>query len=78
VRPVGFKSYAHLFYTNKPDPGVDTTIDDYSTMAFGDPGKTACFVAKINNLGDLPNLQGCHEVYRKNGFVFFEKEYVKK
>lgn len=74
VRPVGFKSYAHIFYTCKQDPGPDKTIDDYSTMAFGNPGKTACFVAKITHLGDLPNLPGCKEVYRKNGFVFFEKQ----
>jgi 4-amino-4-deoxy-L-arabinose transferase-like glycosyltransferase len=76
VRPVGFKSYAHLFYTCKQNPGADKTLDDYATMAFGSPGKTAFFVAKINNLGDLPNLPGCREVYRKNGFVFFEKPLV--
>lgn len=76
VQPVGFKSYAHLFYTCKQDPGGNKTLDDYATMAFGKPGKDACFVAKINNLGDLPNLPGCHEVYRKNGFVFFEKPLV--
>jgi 4-amino-4-deoxy-L-arabinose transferase-like glycosyltransferase len=78
VRPVGYKSYAHLFYTCKQAPGADTTIDDYSTLAFGQPGKTACFVAKITHLGDLPNLTGCKEVYRKNGFVFFEKTILPK
>ncbi len=73
VRPVGFKSFAHLFYTCKESPGTDKTIDDYATMAHGNPGKTACFVAKITHLGELPTLPGCHEVYRKNGFVFFER-----
>jgi 4-amino-4-deoxy-L-arabinose transferase-like glycosyltransferase len=76
VRPVGFKSYAHLFYSCKNSPGADKTLDDYASMAFGNPGKTCCFVAKTTALGDLPNLPGCHEVYRKNGFVFFEKPVV--
>ncbi|MBL7825964.1 MAG: glycosyltransferase family 39 protein, partial [Saprospiraceae bacterium] len=56
VKPVGFKSYAHLFYSCKKHPGPDKKIDDYPTLAFGNPGKHVCFVAKINNLGDLPNL----------------------
>lgn len=73
VKPVGFKSYAHLFYTCKKSPGADKTIDDFETLAFGKPGKDVYFVAKVNNLGILPHLPGCHEVYRKNGFVFFEK-----
>jgi 4-amino-4-deoxy-L-arabinose transferase-like glycosyltransferase len=73
VRPVGFKSYAHLFYTCKACPEGDKALDDYANLAFGAPGKDVCFVAKITHLGDLPNLPGCKEVARKNGFVFFEK-----
>jgi hypothetical protein len=70
---VGFKSYAHLFYTCKACPEGDKALDDYANLAFGAPGKDVCFVAKITHLGDLPNLPGCKEVARKNGFVFFEK-----
>lgn len=73
VKPVGFKSYAHLFYTCKQHPGDNKKIDDYEELAFGQPGKDVFFVAKITNLGELPQLKGCREVYRKNGFVFFEK-----
>ena len=73
VQPVGFKSYAHLFYTRKPPVGADKTVDDYPTLAHGQPGKKVYFVAKITNLGELPTLPDVQELYRKNGFVFFER-----
>ncbi|MBL7804666.1 MAG: glycosyltransferase family 39 protein [Saprospiraceae bacterium] len=74
VKPVGFKSYAHLFYTHKPPVEGDKTIDNYPTLSRGNPGKKVYFVAKITNLQDLPELPDCHELYRKNGFVFFERD----
>ncbi len=77
IIPVGFKSYAHLFYADKHPPGVDTTIDNYESLAHGNPGKPVFFVAKITNLGELPNLPDCHELYRKNGFVFYERTIAK-
>lgn len=73
VRPVGFKSFAHLFYSQKPPVTGDRTIDDYPTLSRGNPGKKVYFVAKITNLQDLPDLPDCRELYRKNGFVFFER-----
>lgn len=74
VKPVGFKSYAHLFYTQKPPVAGDTAVDDYETLAHGQPGKTVYFVAKITNLKDLPDLPGCRELYRKDGMVYFVRE----
>lgn len=59
VQPVGFKTYAHLFYACKM-PGAVC-------------GKTY-FVARISDLGTLPQMPGCRELYRKNGFVFFEQK----
>ena len=73
VKPVGFKSYAHLFYTQKPPVEGDKTLDNYPTLSRGNPGKKVYFVAKITNLQDIPELPDCHELYRKNGFVFFER-----
>ncbi|MEO6038233.1 MAG: hypothetical protein ABIQ93_07470, partial [Saprospiraceae bacterium] len=73
IQPVGFKSYAHLFYTRKAPVGADKTVDDYPTLAHGQPGKKVYFVAKITNLGELPDLPDVRELYRKNGFVFFER-----
>lgn len=73
VKPVGFKSYAHLFYTQKPPVTGDATQDDYEVLAHGQPGKRVYFVAKITNLKDLPTLPDCRELYRKDGMVYFER-----
>lgn len=57
IRPVGFKTYAHLFYgCQKPADGRQKTY----------------YVAKVSDLCGLPEMPGCRELYRKNGFVFFE------
>jgi 4-amino-4-deoxy-L-arabinose transferase-like glycosyltransferase len=72
VKPVGFKSYAHLFYTNKA-PVKDSKADDWEQLCCGDPGRKVYFVAKINTIGDTPHFQGCRELYRRNGFAFFER-----
>ena len=67
------KSYAHLFYTDKSPVGPEVTVDDYPNLAHGQPGKKVYFVAKVTNLGELPTLPDVRELYRKNGFVFFER-----
>jgi 4-amino-4-deoxy-L-arabinose transferase-like glycosyltransferase len=74
IRPVGFKSYAHLFYSDKQPILVHPELDQYDSLAYGlNLPKKVFFIAKVSNLADLPNLPGCHELYRKNGFVFFER-----
>ncbi len=74
VKPVGFKSYAHLFYTQKPPVKGDRTIDDYPTLAHGNAGKKVFFVAKHTNLQELPTLPGCHELFRKDGMIYYERK----
>lgn len=73
IKPVGFKSYAHLFYSCKQDPGADKRADDYDRLTFGTPDRNVYFVAKVERLGELPGIPGCHEIGRRNGFVFFER-----
>lgn len=73
IKPIGFKSYAHLFYSCKRPVTGDVTVDDQENLSHGQPGKKVYFVAKINRLEGLHELPGCHELYRKNGFVFFER-----
>lgn len=72
VRPVGFKSYAHLFYAQK-QPISDPTRDEYEVLAHGHPDKKVYFVARCHRLEELPQLPHCKELYRKNGFVFYER-----
>jgi hypothetical protein len=63
-----------LFYAAKRPVTGDPKQDDYEALAHGpNVGKTVYFVAKINNLGELPGLPGCRELYRKNGFVFYQR-----
>jgi 4-amino-4-deoxy-L-arabinose transferase-like glycosyltransferase len=73
VKPIGYKSYAHLFYTEKPYL-PDPKMDEYDNLAHGHTHKKVYFVAKLNRLEELPTLPKCHELYRKNGFVFFERD----
>ncbi|HRI59125.1 MAG TPA: phospholipid carrier-dependent glycosyltransferase [Saprospiraceae bacterium] len=59
IQPVGFKTYAHLFYACKqPDTPVDKTY----------------LISKINDADSLLQTPGCRELYRRNGFVFFEQQ----
>ncbi len=71
VETLGFKSYAHLFYSRKqPQPfvGMDSLLS-------GNIGKPVYFVAKINKANEVqekyPQL---FEMYRKNGFVFYVRK----
>lgn len=72
IKPVGFKSYAHLFYGCKKDPGPDKTVDDIPKIYYEIPTKKTYFVAKVNRLNPLPQFPYIQEIGRKNGFVFFE------
>jgi 4-amino-4-deoxy-L-arabinose transferase-like glycosyltransferase len=68
IRTVGFKSYAHLFYAAKRPQTGDPNLDFVPAI------KPEYLIAKINNLGELPNQSDCKELYRKNGFVFFKRQ----
>ena len=71
IETVGFKSYAHLFYSNKQE---QTNKNSYNVdwLLTGPIDKPAYFVSKITSAENVtkgyPDLK---EIYRKNGFVFF-------
>lgn len=73
IKPVGFKSYAHLFYSDKRPVIGDPKQDDNESLIDGNPGKKVYIVAKISNLMGFDQKQNFRELYRKNGFVFFER-----
>lgn len=57
-----FKSYAHLFYARKPMPSPS------------DAAKKHYVVTRLDRLERLYNNRNdLRELYRKNGWVFFEK-----
>jgi 4-amino-4-deoxy-L-arabinose transferase-like glycosyltransferase len=74
MRPVGFKSYAHLFYFEKM-PQEQPLNNDEAWLMAGDIDKHAYFVIKIQHLEKyLDKYPDVTEIYRKNGFVFCERE----
>jgi len=73
VETLGFKSYAHLFYSHKKPP---TNKNSYSIdwLLNGVIDKPVYFVSRINNVNEVKhNYPQLKELYRKNGFVFFTR-----
>lgn len=72
VKVLGYKSYAHLFYSRK-QPQQNPKHDDEQWLLYGDIDKPAYFVAKINKADDFRQLPQLEELGSKNGFVFFKR-----
>lgn len=70
AHPVGFKSYAHLFYTHRPPPSFGKAYPDDPLTQQTD--LTVFAVSKIQDSTKVaeayPNLKS---LYSKNGFVFW-------
>lgn len=71
VETIGFKSYAHLFYSRKkPQGNPDSFLMDW--LLKGPIDKPAYFVSKITSAEEISNsYTRLKEIYRKNGFVFY-------
>ena len=73
VRTLGYKSYAHVFYS-KMKPPTDENWHERDWLIFGDIDKSAYFVTKITKkerlLTQYPTLV---VLYEKNGFVFCKR-----
>jgi len=73
VAPLGFKSYAHYFYSDE-QPWTNIQSTDLDWLLRGAIDKPAYFVCKINHVDEwekqYPQLK---ELSRKNGFVFLER-----
>ena len=74
VETLGFKSYAYLFYSDK-QPQQNPKNTDVDWLLKGTIDKNAYFVCKINDASQYENkFPQLKELYRKNGFVFLERE----
>ncbi len=73
VDVLGFKSYAHLFYSNKLR---QTNLDSYNKewLLNGAIDKPAYFVCKIPKAEEYITQYQLTETGRKNGFVFLKRE----
>ncbi len=71
IETLGYKSYAHLFYTRKQEV-INTKSYKNKWLLTGDIDKDAYFVCKVNRKEKYrkkyPELE---LLYEKNGFVFF-------
>ncbi len=70
IYPLGFKSYAHLFYTRKP-AGMKK-VSPVTLLKCG-TDYPAYFVVKVNNAGKFEKIYpSLKRLYAKGGFVFYE------
>lgn len=74
VETIGFKSYAHLFYSaKKPQSNPNSYNMDW--LLKGPIDKPAYFASKITSLEEIrQNYPDLKELYRKNGFVFWKRD----
>jgi len=73
VQVLGFKSYAHLFYTQKPKP-VEPKAADLNWLLQGGIDKPVYFVSKVDRIKNFEQYPQLKELYRKNGFVFLKRD----
>lgn len=69
VWPLGFKSYAHLFYFKVP-PTQNQQRQDEQFLLYGAIDKPVYFVTKSNN-DFLDSKEGIKQIGRKGGFKFY-------
>jgi hypothetical protein len=75
VVPMGFKSYAHLFYTKKPGLNApEYEQKGVSWLLNGAVGKPVYFVCKVTYAQHLLQKPQLVKTGAKNGFVFFKRK----
>ena len=87
VHPLGYKSYAHLFYTRKQPGGspgyYHTAVSDVGASAVIEPDedwllrgrvdKPVYFICKVTDASDWRALPQLEEIGNNAGFVFFRR-----
>ena len=73
VIPHGYKSYGHLFYTQKPLVRNEKSYDKMWLLT-GDIDKDVFIVTKIHKAFEIEKYKAFQEIGRKNGFVFFKRK----
>lgn len=73
VTTLGFKSYAHLFYTRRPF-GLNAMSQNRDWLLVGEIDLPAYFVTKIGHADYYLKNYGLTEIQRKNGFAFFRRD----
>ncbi|WP_394996002.1 ArnT family glycosyltransferase [Emticicia sp.] len=78
IHALGFKSYAHLFYFQKPHSKLpDQKESDYENWLLnGKVDKPVFFVTKIDRLDEYRNNPNLEIIKEENGFVFLRRKVV--
>lgn len=72
VQVVGYKSYAHLFYTDKQPHGNEQAYKE-GWLLYDETDKPVWLVCKITSADRLRQMPQLEEMGAKNGFVFFRR-----
>jgi 4-amino-4-deoxy-L-arabinose transferase-like glycosyltransferase len=73
VQVLGYKSYAHLFYTDKKPP-ANPKYYDQEWLLYGDVDKPTYFACKNVSAEPYKALSTLEVIGEKNGFVFFKRK----
>jgi 4-amino-4-deoxy-L-arabinose transferase and related glycosyltransferases of PMT family len=73
VQVLGYKSYAHLFYTDKKPPANPKYYDE-EWLLYGDVDKPTYFACKNISAEPYKALSTLEVIGEKNGFVFFKRK----
>ncbi len=78
IQVLGFKSYAHLFYFQKPKPKLSKQIEsDYENWLLnGKVDKPVFFVTKIDRFEEYRNNPNLEVIKEENGFVFLRRKVI--
>ena len=72
IQTHGFKSYAHLFYSQKRVPTNPNHSDD-AWLKYGNVDKPTYFLTKYSSKNELDTVPTLRFLYDKNGFVFYKR-----
>jgi len=73
VHPLGYKSYAHLFYARRP-MGLDTNYSNEAFLLRGPVRRPVFFLAKITSAAQWDTVSTLLRTGEKNGFVFYRRK----
>lgn len=73
VQPMYFKSYAHLFYTQKK-PVTNVRSYDHEWLRSGEIDKPVYIVLKNTKMDEMLQYKDIKLLYEENGFAFYKRE----
>jgi len=72
VQPLDYKSYAHLFYTEKTAP-ANKNYYRKNWLLYGKVDKPTYFISKVSSADEFRKMPQLEEIGEQNGFVFFKR-----